>query len=89
MPKDYQEVERIIDSLSYHRENTPGTYSNIRYYTENEVRKALATYGNTRVEEIIKIVENINISTKIDFIKPEDQAGYRRAQTDLLKAIKK
>jgi hypothetical protein len=61
MQKDYQEIERIIDSLSYHRENTPGTYSNIRYYTENEVRKALTTYGNAReqatVEEIIKIVE--------------------------------
>jgi hypothetical protein len=44
MQKDYQEIEKIIDSLS-----------------ENEVRKALITYGNAReqatVEEIIKIVE--------------------------------
>ena len=93
MQKDYQEIERIIDSLSYHRENTPGTYSNIRYYTENEVRKALTTYGNARVEEIIKIAEGMKYKGE-----PSADASdltwcghheHNNTLSDLIEAIKK
>ena len=38
-------------------------------------------------ERLAQDVENINISTKIAFIKPEDQKGYRQAQTDIKQHI--
>jgi hypothetical protein len=93
MPKDYQEIERIVEELKDWGWNTPGGREAFRHEQIAAIRNALTTYGNAReqvtVEEIIKIAENINISTEIDFIKPEDQKGYRRAQTDMIKAIKK
>jgi hypothetical protein len=45
-----------------------------------------ATHTAT-IDECVRIAGNINLSTEIEFIKPEDQKGYYRAQTDIITAI--
>jgi hypothetical protein len=46
-------VEEIVDNLPYHTENTPGTVSNIRYYTKDTVVKALQA-ERQRCEEVVE-----------------------------------
>lgn len=104
MPKDYQEVERIVEELE-----TRMTALNNQYHvserdwkiqlntTISMLRQALTTYGNTRVEEIIKIIETLEIKGCNQFSgdKREDVADYLNdwlmpeIKRNLIQAIKK
>jgi len=55
----------------------------VEKFTDTLITQIIQNTG----EELLRGVEDINTSTTIGFIKPEDQKGYRQAQTDIKKHI--
>jgi len=53
MPKDYQEINEIVEEI-FDTEYIGGKQPNLN---KDYVHQALTTYGNARVEEIIKIAD--------------------------------
>jgi len=95
MPKDYQEEERIVEELchavtKYGYNDEFGYYQNWFDGVREIIKPFMTTYGNARVEEIIKIAEGL--SKDISDPYPFDN-GYTYTPfvplTDLIKAIKK
>jgi hypothetical protein len=81
MSKDYQEeIEEISINITSHLAGVlpSGLYDRL----ENDIIKALTTYSNARVEEIIKIVE------ETDFFA-WDENTQRMIKNKLIEAIKK
>jgi hypothetical protein len=95
MPKDYQEdselaLKKILNIVALAQQ----------YYIEIDMEgleKELTTYGNARVEEIIKIIESLKIEGDNQFSgdKREDVADYLNdwlmpeIKRNLIEAIKK
>ena len=104
MLKDYQEVERIVEDLRYEIRTQCSCRAcennNANIGKDCVIRQALATYGNARVEEVIKIAENMR--EEIPLVSPPDSeaymyslaqfnrvAGKNKTIVDLIKTIKK
>jgi len=79
MPKDYQEVEAFKAKLW----ELGLTAKDI------DVDAFLTTYGNSRVEEIIKIAEGMKITSMSGIGLDIDEKAHNQALTDLIKSIKK
>jgi hypothetical protein len=101
MPKDYQEINKIVEELNGKRivqdNETINVYKGEIVLPLSEFKKALTTYGNARVEEIIKIAEGMKL-TKEDYQSSDfvnypsfcgHMNGHNQTLTDLIKAIKK
>jgi len=108
MPKDYQEIDRIIknctnDVLALIPHIDGFSHSSINHKADEIIRRALTTYGNARVEEIIKIAEGMKVdiptrqahNLQSGFSKATRRRSrwkaesYNQALTDLIQAIKK
>jgi hypothetical protein len=96
MPKDYQEVEKIVDEYkSLFHYTYDQVDENLTTTNEKYLRQALTTYGNAREEEIIKIAEgkkkeiDLHPETNADYLEFKNDFGYNQALTDLIEAIKK
>ncbi len=95
MPKDYQEVERIVEeiittiddnlSLIVGEENEWYEVAECKTEMRAKLKQALTTYGNAREEEIIKIAEGMKPNSTFDPYVD----GYNDAKRDLIEAIKK
>ncbi len=89
MPKDYQEVERIVEEFDDMIAGFWGEKSSIYEALSGKyndwLRTTLTTYGNTRVEEIIQKIIDIEIT--------KDNEDYELAQLryreKVIQAIKK
>jgi hypothetical protein len=85
MLKDYQEVERIArkimsDNGGIDEVDDPSLFE--------DICQALTTYGNARVEEIIKMAEREAFKVNDGWEDPR-RLGAHTALIDLIKAIKK
>ena len=97
MPKDYQEIERIVEELKAWGWGTEGGKEAFTHAQMNQIRQALTTYGNAQVEEIIKIIESLKIEgvNRFDGDKTQDVRDYLNdwlmleIKRNLIKAIKK
>lgn len=92
MSKDNQEVERIVEEL----EVIVGHDSLFVHKGKviNFLRTTLTTYGNSQVEEIIKLAEGMRKDYDrslegYNYHSKESDSAYNQALTDLIKAIKK
>ena len=70
--------QELADALHRNRTDRP---------SRKEIHALVTQIIQNTGEELMRGVEDINISTTIGFIKPEDQKGYRQAQTDIKKHI--
>ncbi len=101
MPSQQEEIERIVEELLYQfrRDNVEedGTmYGRMKQPTEmlinrlqDSMTQALTTYGNARVEEIIKIAEKMKKEGLEDVLEWLPEHGYNEALDELIEAIKK
>jgi hypothetical protein len=89
MPKDYQEIEELIQIFQHEY----GQYTSLEALSiaSDWLRNTLYDYGNDRVEEIIKTVEGMKgeEGARLNNFKEGHKAGYNQALTDLIEAIKK
>ena len=108
MPKDYQEIEEAVEQYAQCIQDMyflAGAKVSVETWknTKDFIRNALTTYGNARVEEIIKIAEGMKkqlIDTIItlpadhedvpeELLKSATPHIYNQALQDLIEAIKK
>jgi hypothetical protein len=91
MPKDYQEIERIVEEFQNKDHiitSDGGLYVAVDAHW---LSTTLKEYGNARVEEIIKMAEELRLDAELhyDMRGMEQTKYYAQALTDLIKAIKK
>ena len=103
MPKDYQEIERIVENFAAKFTYREGSeLHNIAVYpyplptVQAWLKDTLTTYGNATVDEIIKIAEGMKKEEiSMDSGDPNSHYyagkndGHNQALTDFIKAIKK
>jgi uncharacterized sporulation protein YeaH/YhbH (DUF444 family) len=96
MSKDYQEVERIVEEFRMNMWNIWPFYDcdrkTYQMYEENAkdwLRTTLTTYGNARVEEIIKIIDTSRTLEEKYGVGVKEQTAREQVKADILIAIKK
>ena len=97
MPKDYQEIERIVEEFKHNNllvwHSIAHSYQSRQQSQVDWLRTTLTTYGNARVEEIINIAEGMKVTeSRLDTsesVLGQKQCVWNQALTDLIEAIKK